>query len=398
MHTESLDRMKQFIEYFYNASFVPIYYYEMDKCLAHSHPLSSDPFVPPILEKELLKYADRIHIAETTVYSYYGAVPVPKNNGTLIIGPVKPNGYTVQDLEQFAQHYQIAYEQKSAFQRSFEATPPVSLLQMHNMLLELGWQFCPEIKQIDTYHDLDSERVGRGTYSEEKQTEYETARPFTLRDTIETFSHLIRDGNLEALLEISKNGFQGYYGEYSTDLRKNQLVVMIMSITANLSAVFEGGMPDMEAYAIAKYYISRALKARTAAEVDELSMNASLHFTKAMKKYKDEQYHHKSLYACVQYIRANVFTPLKVSDVVAYSGYSDEHFSRQFKKEMGVGAADFILNCKLEEAKTLLEISDFSIGEISSRLYFSNQSHFQRKFKEKYGVTPRQYRLDHQAG
>ena len=63
---------------------------------------------------------------------------------------------------------------------------------------------------------------------------------------------------------------------------------------------------------------------------------------------------------------------------------------------MGIGAAEFIMNCKLEEAKTLLEISDLSIGEISERLCFSNQSHFQRKFKERYGTTPRQHRKEHQ--
>ena len=393
----SLDRMQQFIEYFYSASFVPVYYYEEGKCLAQAHPFSSGSFVPPVIEKRLLKDADRIHILETIVYSYYGAVPVPDNGGTLIIGPVKPNGHTGQDLEQFIQHYQIAHEQKSDFQRSFEATPPISLLQMHNMLLELGWQFCPTITEIDTYHDLDIDRIGYGAYSEEKQEEYEMSRPFTLRETMETYFPLIRDGDMEMLVEVSKGGFRGYFGEYSSDLRQNQLVVMIMSVALGLNAVLQGGMPDMEAYAIAKYYISRALKARTAAEVDELSMKASLHLTKAMKKYRDEKLSHSSLYACVQYIRANVFTQLKVSDVVAYSGYSDEHFSRQFKKEFGIGAAEFILNCKLEEAKTLLEISDLSVGEISERLCFSNQSHFQRKFKEKYGTTPRQYRLEHQS-
>ena len=394
---KTLDEIRQFLEYFYNASFIPAYYYEGGKCLAQAYPLTAEPFVPTLIEGELLRRRDEMRIVETAVCSYYGAVPVEETEGTLIIGPVKPNGHSERDLLQFMQQYQIPHEAKNDFQRSFEATPPVTLLQLHNMLLELGWHFCPGVKKIDTYHALTIEQVGHGAYSEEKQTEYETARPVTLRETMETYFPLIRDGNLEMLMEVSKNGFKGYFGEYSSDLRQNQLVVMIMSIALDLNAVFQGGMPDMEAYAIAKYYISRALKAKTAAEIDELSMKASLHFVKAMKKYRDEKLSHGSLYSCVQYIRANVFTPLKVSDVVEYSGYSDEHFSRQFKKEMGVGAAEFILNCKLDEARTLLEISELSIGEISERLCFSNQSHFQRKFKEKYGATPRQYRIEHKA-
>lgn len=53
---------------------------------------------------------------------------------------------------------------------------------------------------------------------------------------------------------------------------------------------------------------------------------------------------------------------------------------------------EFIMRCKLEEAKSLLSYTDKSISEISNYLCFSSQAYFQNVFKKKYGMTPNEYR------
>ena len=53
---------------------------------------------------------------------------------------------------------------------------------------------------------------------------------------------------------------------------------------------------------------------------------------------------------------------------------------------------EFIMRCKLEEAKSLLTYTDKSLSEISSYLCFSSQAYFQNVFKKKFGVTPNEYR------
>ena len=47
---------------------------------------------------------------------------------------------------------------------------------------------------------------------------------------------------------------------------------------------------------------------------------------------------------------------------------------------------------KVQNARRLLEMSDYSLGEIASYLSFSSQSYFQTIFKKIEGVTPKQYR------
>lgn len=39
--------------------------------------------------------------------------------------------------------------------------------------------------------------------------------------------------------------------------------------------------------------------------------------------------------------------------------------------------------------------SDLSIEEIVAAVGYENQSYFYRQFKERYGMTPRKYRLEH---
>ena len=60
---------------------------------------------------------------------------------------------------------------------------------------------------------------------------------------------------------------------------------------------------------------------------------------------------------------------------------------------MGIGA--YITHCRLREAKALLRYTDKSLGEISSYLCFSSQSHFQNVFKKHIGRTPLEYRKTH---
>lgn len=57
---------------------------------------------------------------------------------------------------------------------------------------------------------------------------------------------------------------------------------------------------------------------------------------------------------------------------------------------MSIGS--YITHCRLREAKSLLRYTHKSLGEISSYLCFSSQSHFQNVFKKHFKMTPMEYR------
>ena len=51
----------------------------------------------------------------------------------------------------------------------------------------------------------------------------------------------------------------------------------------------------------------------------------------------------------------------------------------------------------LEEAAALLVQTDQTVAEIMHLLGYSNRTYFYRIFQEKYGVTPREYRLQNRG-
>ena len=94
----------------------------------------------------------------------------------------------------------------------------------------------------------------------------------------------------------------------------------------------------------------------------------------------------------MQFIATHINEPVTAADVVEYSGKSRAYVFKKFHEELGISIAAYITKCRLREAKSLLRYTDKSLGEISSYLCFSSQSHFQNVFRKQIGVTPLEYR------
>ncbi|MEG0692073.1 MAG: AraC family transcriptional regulator [Oscillospiraceae bacterium] len=77
---------------------------------------------------------------------------------------------------------------------------------------------------------------------------------------------------------------------------------------------------------------------------------------------------------------------------IALSGKSQEHLTREFKKYYGITPSDYINNLRLQEATSLLRRTDDKIIDIVYDCGYHNISYFNRIFKTKYGVSPREYR------
>ena len=76
---------------------------------------------------------------------------------------------------------------------------------------------------------------------------------------------------------------------------------------------------------------------------------------------------------------------------------SESHLQQLFKKEFGLSPVQYLRDLRLELAREMLVNSFFQIREIGFKVGMSDQSHFIRAFKEKYGRTPSDYRKRHWA-
>lgn len=91
-----------------------------------------------------------------------------------------------------------------------------------------------------------------------------------------------------------------------------------------------------------------------------------------------------------EYISDHLHQDLKLDDIAAIAKLSPYHFLRLFKQSMGMTPHQYILQCRLNHAKHLLQHSNLSIAEIALRTGFCDQSHLTRYFKRLMGVTPKQ--------
>lgn len=71
-------------------------------------------------------------------------------------------------------------------------------------------------------------------------------------------------------------------------------------------------------------------------------------------------------------------------------GLSRYHFAHTFSKHVGLSPLAFHSRARLMQARQLLA-QGWSIAETSAYLRFSDQSHFGRRFRRVYGMTPGEY-------
>ena len=82
----------------------------------------------------------------------------------------------------------------------------------------------------------------------------------------------------------------------------------------------------------------------------------------------------------------------EAEDAAEACGCSQSHFMRWFKKMTGQGFTAYLNDHRLNLAAELLRITDATVLDIAGRVGFDNLSYFNRLFKRRYGMTPREYR------
>ena len=102
--------------------------------------------------------------------------------------------------------------------------------------------------------------------------------------------------------------------------------------------------------------------------------------------------HNAKLAPVIRYIKSHLDKDLKVKVLAAMAGLSPSHFSRMFKRSVGVTPHQYILSQRINLARSLLNNPQISLSEISFRCGFYDQSHFILQFRRFTGTTPKAYR------
>lgn len=92
----------------------------------------------------------------------------------------------------------------------------------------------------------------------------------------------------------------------------------------------------------------------------------------------------------MEFIHENLNNKINLDDICKAVSISKYHFVRLFRNYTGRTPYQYILDCKIETVRKAIE-SGAHIGSLVSDYCFYDIGHFNRRFKEVYGITPYKY-------
>ncbi|MEK4850769.1 response regulator [Paenibacillus sp. FSL H7-0756] len=99
------------------------------------------------------------------------------------------------------------------------------------------------------------------------------------------------------------------------------------------------------------------------------------------------------------YIQSNYRNPaLKIQDISEEVHFSAAHLGYIFKREMRMNLWDYVTALRMEEAKQLMATTDKKRYEVAYAVGYESPEHFSRMFKRVLGLTPAEFRKQARGG
>jgi len=91
-------------------------------------------------------------------------------------------------------------------------------------------------------------------------------------------------------------------------------------------------------------------------------------------------------------VRERYASDLSIGDIAHEIFLSPSYASFIFKKETGVSFTEYLTKYRVEKSKEALKKPEFKIFEVAEMVGYNNKSYFCALFKERTGMTPKEYR------
>ena len=386
-----------FCEMFYAAHYLPIAMYEGTRFVcASGFYEDGDPY-PFVLPKLMTMGSPAIYVSSDT--GYYGLVRDGDGTHCFVLGPAYSTPVTDGFVRSFINKNAISthrYEEIASFLSSI---PQYTYNQFMNLLLYLHYTLTGQRLDITqafgitntAYQEVIGELNSRQTYQAREEGIQHNTYYFE-----QQMLELIRNGEPEKLekLFLAAANFptvqEGKLAENPLRQAKNIFIGWITMV--GKSAAIPGGLDIEQTYQLIDTYVQECEKLQTEDAVKNLQYNMPMDFAKRVAQQKIPAGISQEVYRCMQFISTHINEPIDTSDVVTVSGKSRAYLFQKFQQELGMSIGAYITHCRLREAKALLRYTEKSLGEISSYLCFSSQSHFHNVFKKHFNITPTEYR------
>lgn len=102
------------------------------------------------------------------------------------------------------------------------------------------------------------------------------------------------------------------------------------------------------------------------------------------------------LLSIIELMEANIAEPLELGEISSVTRISRRHVERLFRQHLGRSPARYYLDVRLERARRLLRHSNLPIVEVAIASGFVSASHFSKRYRERYDVSPQADRREYE--
>lgn len=105
-----------------------------------------------------------------------------------------------------------------------------------------------------------------------------------------------------------------------------------------------------------------------------------------------KEYHRRTLIQIADEISRAPYAAPSVAELAARAGYSEDHFTRVFKAEFGVGPCQFRVRARIMYSARLLLSTTLRVHDVAARAGYNDVFLFNKQFKQVMNYTPTEYR------
>ncbi|MFT3982262.1 MAG: AraC family transcriptional regulator [Lachnospiraceae bacterium] len=199
----------------------------------------------------------------------------------------------------------------------------------------------------------------------------------------------------EAIRRFLCQDADGEMGMLSGEWLRNVKNHCICTICVLTRQILNAHLLDLEhAFSLSDACIQCIEESLEETECIQVTIAAMEEFSSLIKAKPQTEYHHL-IRETKEYVFKHLHTKIEVKAIAAGLKTNPDYLSRIFHKYEGIPLHQYIIQKKLENAKHMLQYSEYTNDEIAQFLGFSSQSHLQTLFKRSTGLTLGEFRLRH---
>jgi len=111
---------------------------------------------------------------------------------------------------------------------------------------------------------------------------------------------------------------------------------------------------------------------------------------------QDEFVDNKRIYKIINYLNEHINSAISLKMLADNFNLNPSYISQVFKQETGLNYHEYLIRLRVDNAKRLLAVSDFSISQIAEMSGFQDYRAFSLVFKKVEKMTPSMYRVMNQ--